>query len=325
MANLSLTASCNRACSFCFAADAMESHEGATYLPLDVVESSFDFLTRSRIPEARLLGGEPTIHPDFDRIVDRALERGFRLLVFSGGLIPARALRKLESVPEHLLSVLVNVIAPGGRASEIARQEEVFRRLGRRVILGVTIDAPAVELRFLLDLIERFDLGRTVRLGLGHPILEGGNSHVHPRHYPEVGRRTAEFGLAAQRHGVRLSFDCGWVPCMFPDGAMEALGLTSNEVGLRCNPILDLLPDGKFISCYPLATHAVEPLPLYSDAAAVRAAFIARQEPDRHFRLYKECETCDWRARGECTGGCLAASLRRVRRRQFDVEVTHAH
>jgi MoaA/NifB/PqqE/SkfB family radical SAM enzyme len=326
MANLSLTASCNRACSFCFAADAMESHEGATYMPLEVVESSLDFLTRSHIPEARLLGGEPTIHPDFDRIVDRALERGFRLLVFSGGLIPPRALRKLEAIPEHLLSVLINVIPPdGGKASEIARQEEVFRRLGRRVILGITIDSPSLNLGFLLDLIERFDLGRTVRLGLAHPILEGGNSYLHPRYYPEVGKRTTEFGLAAERRGVRLSFDCGWVPCMFPEGAMDALGVTANEVGLRCNPILDLLPDGKFISCYPLATHATVPLPLYDDAAAVRAAFISRQESDRQFMLYKDCETCDWRARGECTGGCLSASLRRVRRRPFAVEVPDAH
>jgi hypothetical protein len=106
---------------------------------------------------------------------------------------------------------------------------------------------------------------------------------------------------------------------MFPPGAMQALGLTTIEVGLRCSPILDLLPNGTFISCYPLAAHATEPLA--GDAAAVRARFITRQAPDRTFMLYKHCVECDWRARGECTGGCLSASLRQLRRREFAVAV----
>lgn len=324
MANLSLTATCNRSCAFCFAADSMASHTGAAPMPLDLVESAFDFLERSGVPEARLLGGEPTIHPDFDEILDRALARGLRLLVFSGGLIPGRALRKLEAIPDDQLSVLINVIPPGTRrTSEEARQQEVFQRLGRRVVLGVTIDSPAVDLWFLFDLIERYGLAPMVRLGLGHPILNAENGHLHARHYPEVGKRTTEFGVAARTRGIALSFDCGWVPCMFPPGAMTALGLTAEDVGLRCSPILDLLPDGSFISCYPLATHAAEPLPLHRNADSVRASFVGRQQADRAFMLYKDCEACEWRARGECTGGCLSASLRRVRHRDFSVEVPH--
>lgn len=325
MANLSLTATCNRSCSFCFAAESMETHEGNTYMPLEIVESAFDLLGRSNIPEARLLGGEPTLHPGFDTIVDRALARGFRVVVFSGGLIPPRALRKLESLTPDQAMVLLNVIPPGtGRASEEARQRHVFERLGRRVVLGVTIDSPAVDLWFLLDLIERFDLARTVRLGLGHPILAADNAHLHPRHYPEVGRRTTEFGLAARDRGITLSFDCGWVPCMFPPGSMAMLGLTEQEVGLRCSPILDLLPNGSFVSCYPLAAHASEPLAAHENTASVRDAFIRHQEPDRPFMLYKECGPCEFRARGACSGGCLAASLRRTRHRDFAVEVADA-
>lgn len=324
MANLSLTAACNRSCSFCFAAESMETHEGATYMPLEVVESAFDLLTRSEIPEARLLGGEPTIHPDFEAIVARALARGFRLLVFSGGMIPERALRALERVPEGRLSVLINTIAPGtGKPAEERRQRHVFARLRRRVVPGVTIDSPGFDLTFLIDLIERHDLARTVRLGLGHPILGADNTSLHPRHYPEVGRRTTEFGLAARDRGIALSFDCGWVPCMFPPGAMAALGLTENEVGLRCSPILDLLPDGSFISCYPLAAHAEEAMTAHHDAASVRAAFVQRQHADRSFMLYKDCEACEWRAQGACTGGCLSASLRRTRHRDFAIEVPH--
>lgn len=325
MANLSLTATCNRSCSFCFASESMDTHEGATYMPLTVVESAFDLLERSQIAEARLLGGEPTLHPEFDAIVDRALARQLRVLVFSGGLIAPKPLRKLAGIPPDRLSVLINVIAPGsGRAAEEARQREVFEQLGSRVVLGVTIDTPAVDLFFLIDLIETYQLARVVRLGLGHPILGADNTHLHPRHYPEVGRRTTEFGLEARARGIALSFDCGWVPCMFPAGAMAALGLTEREVGLRCSPILDVLPDGSLISCYPLATHATERLADHATSASIRDAFVEQQATDRAFRLYKDCESCYWRAQGQCTGGCLSASLRRTRHRDFSVEVADA-
>ena len=221
-----------------------------------------------------------------------------------------------------MLSLLLNVIEPtteNGR--ETARQDVVLRRLGRRVTLGVTIDSPAVRLGFLLELIESYDLARIVRLGLAHPTLNGSNTHLHPRHYPEVGRRVSEFGFMAMERGVRLDFDCGWVPCMFPEGALEALGKGPDEVGLRCSPILDLLPDGQVISCYPLSSHAATELPPARDANSLRQHFVERQQPDRGFMLYRECESCGWRARGECTGGCLSASLGRLRYRDFSITV----
>lgn len=325
MANLSLTATCNRTCSFCFATDAMEAHAPSEkYMPLEDVDAALDFLLRSKIPEARLLGGEPTLHPQFDTIVDRVLARGLRLLVFSGGIIPEKALVRLERIPPSLLTVLLNVVPPDtGRPHEIARQEDVMRRLGHRLILGVTIDSPSVRLEFLLDLIERHGLGPVVRLGLGHPTLGGSNTSLHPRQYPEVGRRVARFGMLARERGVRLEFDCGWVPCMFPEGVLAAWGTGFDEVGLRCSPILDLMPDGQVISCYPLAAHKTTELPLHRDAASLRAHFTLQQANDRHFMLYRECDTCGWRARGECTGGCLSASLGRARDREFSLEVAN--
>jgi radical SAM protein with 4Fe4S-binding SPASM domain len=323
MANIALTATCNRACSFCFATDAMESQpEPGKFMSVEQFDQALDFLVRSQIPEARLLGGEPTLHPEFESFVDRALARGLRLVVFSGGMIPEKALRRLERVPADTLTLLLNVIDPGGKEpQQLTRQEQVLRRLGTRIVLGVTLDSPAVQLGFLLEMIEQYGLARSVRLGLAHPALTGGNSYLHPRHYPEVGRRVTEFGLEAQRRGVRLEFDCGWVPCMFPEGALVALGKTPDDVGLRCSPILDLLPDGQMISCYPLATHATAALASDHDARQLRAHFVLRQQNDRQLMLYRECEQCSWRARGECTGGCLSASLRRLRRREFSVSV----
>ncbi len=300
-------------------------HSPSNYMSPEHFEETLDFVVRSGMTEARLLGGEPTIHPRFNDLVDRTLARGLRLAVFSGGLIPETVLVRLEAMPATQISVLMNVIQPrNGVPAEVARQADVMRRLGPKVILGVTIDSPSTDIWFLLDLIAQYDLARIVRLGLGHPTLGGANTSLHPRHYPEVGRRVTEFGLAAHEQGVGLDFDCGWVPCMFPDGALAALGKTCSDVGLRCNPILDVMPDGQVISCYALSAHSSEPFSSTHDAAWYRTTFTERQEPDRRIMLYQACDSCAWRARGECTGGCLSASLGRLRRREFDIAVPEA-
>jgi len=324
MANLAITARCNRDCSYCFAMDTLEKLDAKTsMMSMEVFDRSLRFLQRSGIDEVRLLGGEPTVHPEFGAMVDLALERGFRIVVFSGGLIPERALDKLAAIPGDRLSVLVNVFDPrDATESDLSRQGDVYGRLGSRVMLGLNIASPAVEPDFMLRLIKLYGLRKRVRLGLAHPILGGENVSLHPRHYPEVGTRVTDFGLRALRDGVTIEFDCGWVPCMFPEGALEMLRKGPDEVGLRCNPILDTMPDGQVISCFPLAPHGTETLSDQETAAGLRSRFETRQRPDRGHMLYQKCVTCDWRARGECTGGCLSASLGRRRSDSFSLTIS---
>jgi hypothetical protein len=225
--NLSIIARCNRRCSYCFATEPLaDAGLADQVMSWETFENALDYLERSDISQVKLLGGEPTLHRDFARMVDRALERGFNLLVFSGGLMPEVPLRRLEQVPADRLTVLVNVLAPGeGRPSEYRRQADVYRRLSRRVLLGYNITAPDAPFDFLLDLIREHDLRRTIRLGLAHPILVGSNRFLHARDYREVGRRVAEFDAQARRLGfeVDFAFDCGWVPCMFPEAFLESL------------------------------------------------------------------------------------------------------
>ncbi|MEZ5397868.1 MAG: radical SAM protein [Bryobacterales bacterium] len=315
MANISIASRCNRDCSYCFAMETLDHvDEASSFMSIETFRKTLDFLIRSQINEARLLGGEPTIHPRFSEFVDLALDCGMTVTIFSGGLIPNKVLEKLESIPTEQIGVLVNVIPPSEPTPTARdRQAEVFRRLGQRIVLGLNIDSPSVDLWFLLDLIAEYNLAPSIRLGLAHPILGGTNRYLHPRQYPEVGRRVAAFGLEALARGVQLGFDCGWVPCMFPDGALETLGKGPDEVGLRCNPIIDILPNGQTISCYPLANHSQQSLPMTHDAFWLRSEFIDEQKSDRAVMLYKECAACEWRARGECTGGCLAGSMRRLR------------
>jgi len=80
---LLLTESCNLRCSHCYveAGPAVGAH-----MPWHIVESAFDLLGDLGIDDVRLTGGEPSIHPEFDRILDGAQRRQVRLGLVSNGV-----------------------------------------------------------------------------------------------------------------------------------------------------------------------------------------------------------------------------------------------
>lgn len=301
MANISLTTACNRDCVYCFAG--AQRRSGVSQMSLGTFERALDFLQRSGIDEARLLGGEPTLHPEFPRFAEMALERGLRVRVFSNGLMPEPALRWIES---HDVAVLLNTNESGDVPPSL-------RRLGTRVTLGFNIYTPTFDPAFLLDLIREHGLAPSIRFGLAHPIASASNRFLHPVHYQAVGTRLARFHEEARAAGVELSFDCGFVPCMFPPGFLDALGPAAADIGTRCSPILDVLPDGQVVSCYPLATLAREPLPDRETAADLRGRFSETFSGYRRLGVFRECAACEVRQRTRCNGGCLSASIQRLR------------
>lgn len=80
---LLLTESCNLSCQHCY----VKAGPGVgQHMPLHVVELAFDLLADLGIDDIRLTGGEPSIHPEFDRIIASARHRGIRLGLVSNGI-----------------------------------------------------------------------------------------------------------------------------------------------------------------------------------------------------------------------------------------------
>lgn len=320
MANLAVSGTCNLSCDFCFAADHMRATRDRPALPflsLEAFDDRLDFLDRSGIDEVRLIGGEPTLHPRFDDLVRRAVDRGKEVVVFTHGVMPRRALAALAALPAEACRVVVNMNAHGGAGSDSAnisaRRLATIRRLGPRVVLGHTIQRVDFDLSELIALVRAHGCRPRIRLGLAHVMLSGGNAFLHPKHYPAVGRRVAAAASAAGAAGIRLELDCGFVRCMFTDDDVAALRRSGTEIGLHCGPILDIDVGGRVIHCFPLAERVGTPLTLADDASALRDALARQVAGYRRAGVYRECQACAFRERGECTGGCLSFTIRRFR------------
>jgi len=333
VANLAITTICNQHCAYCFTVDHLGDdlrsnggsgeQAGAQFLSMDDFASRLDFLHRSGIKQVRLLGGEPTLHPQFSDLVELVRMKGMQVVVFTNGLVPESALECLASLPPDQCTVMVNVNQPGetGPDGSHERRLDTARRLGQRALLGFNIYRPDFQLDFLLPLIAEAGCKPAIRLGMAQPCLSGDNEYIHPNQYRAIALKIVRAARLAANSGVSLDFDCGFVRCMFSGADLDALRAGGTKVGWRCNPILDIDLNGDVIHCFPLSRLVRLPLTPGSDAAAMREAFEERTGPYRQAGVFKECSTCHFKSVGECPGGCLATTLRRFRHTPFALEM----
>lgn len=321
MANISITAECNQSCACCFARGTFAEGESPE-MSQEAFEAALDLLERSEVGQMRLLGGEPTLHPSFPRMLEQATERDLEVLVFSNGLIPEQSLTALEKIDEGAVKVLVNVTAgPGNEAGD--GQKVALARLGKRAIVGANISRPGMPLRDLLEAIDRFDLSRVIRLGLAQPRAEGDNRWLHPRLYRVVGEEIAGLMRMAAERDVELQFDCGFVPCMFPQSALDTISGLDPPLGMRCGAIPDILPDGRVIACYPLSSLAHVKMADGASLEALREQLNGKLAAYRSVQVYGECVGCPLLADDRCRGGCLSAAMQRMRRGPFELAQEH--
>ncbi|NWJ47022.1 MAG: radical SAM protein [Chloroflexi bacterium] len=318
MTNLLVTRVCNLKCPYCFAGEHMQEAKAAAvppYISLDDFDKRLDFLERSGIEEARLIGGEPTLHPNFPELVRRARERNKQVVVFSNGLMPEVALSVLENLPKEVCQILINMNASSHLSGPDEREQawrlKTLKRLGPRAMPGFTIYTTDFSLDYLLPIISETECRKAIRLGLAQAIYGGDNNYLHPKQYSIVGEKIAHFSEVAATAGVRIEFDCGFVPCMFSETNLETLRQARAAVAWRCSPILDIGLDGQALHCFPSGGKFHVSWGDGSDTTSLRNALSDRVKPFRVAGIYKECSTCRFKLEGECQGGCLAATLRR--------------
>jgi radical SAM protein with 4Fe4S-binding SPASM domain len=284
-------------------------------MPMATFQKTLDFLERSNISQARLLGGEPTQHPNFEKMTRVALKRGFNLLLFSNGHMPDETISFLSTVPENRITLLVNLSSGDHKNcwGMSKRQKKVLRCMGDQTIVGINIYRPKVRIDGLLDVIGTYQLKPVVRIGIAHPCISKTNDHLYPHEYQPVGRHLITFGRDAEKRGVTIEFDCGVVPCMFPEDPYNVFKKSTADLGQRCNPVLDILPDGSVASCFPLTNWLRFPMPDNKDADWLRARFEQKLLPYHNIGIFKDCSICELFKGKHCRGGCIATAITRLR------------
>lgn len=324
MANLMISDVCNLDCSYCFAREHMQAVKQEhlpRFISLEAFTERLDLLDRLGIGEARLIGGEPTLHPRFVELVELARQRGKKIAVFSHGVLSEAALDCLAALPPEECSLLVNMNAAGRQpAREAARRYQVLQRLGPRVLTGYNIYQVDFNADQLLPLILETGCRKAIRLGLAQPSLGAHNQCLHPKQYTLIAPGIVRLAQNAHQHGIRLEFDCGFVRCMFSDEQLLTLQVAGVKAGWHCGPVPDIDLSGRALHCFPLANSIAASIGCIINLDDLIEALSAQTRLHRIAGIYRECSNCQFKLGGECRGGCLANTL--LRFRQSSLQVT---
>ncbi len=267
-----------------------------------------------------LLGGEPTLHPQFVHFVLYLLARNFHVNVFTSGIMSedklAEARASLKGIDTQQLTFVCNLNDPASSfPSETGRIQDFLETFGVQTSLSFNIYRTDFTMDFLFEYIERFKLKRHVRLGLAHPIPGEHNQYIPPEEFGTMVDQLFSFMPQFERFDVSPGFDCGFPLCVFTDEQLgRLLRIQKGEgSGIRfvCNPALDVGADMAVWSCFPLARYKRRSLYEFNSANEVREHYKALHVQVRQERggVFPACTTCVHRANEHCAGGCLAHIL----------------
>lgn len=281
-------------------------------ISLENVQTYIDFLVRSNYPALRLLGGEPTIHPQFTDIVDMGLQAGRNIVVFTNALWSNRVLEYLaQDRTRANVKFVVNIHEKKNRhGNETDRVEKSLAVGGGRTMLGFNIYQRFFNLRFVIDLINRFKLQRKVRLGLSSPIAGKSNAFLQGKELYAIGERLLDQLEILEQNDILAEFDCGWQLCMFQEKRYGTLFKATNNFNASCISIIDVGPDLTAWPCFPLSGLLNVKLTDFQNREELIRYYDSTLPFLRRLGSTDNCTDCKYGRRDQCSGGCMARSIR---------------
>jgi hypothetical protein len=307
MANLMLTTACNFRCPYCFGLDLFGKAAPRQYMRLELFHELLAWIDRANVPgmSIHLMGGEPTLHPQFTEMAEELARRGRRMVVFSNAAAPLNEMLLRRTVAAGARWI-INCNPPEtyrDNQLEILRQH--LRVLGQAACITFNLTDGETPFQYVLDYIEDYELTRAVKIGITLPTLEHRNEFAQWDKLPAIAEQVMKLLRELRARSISLEFECGVPYCLFNEEQHKALG---DVLVSHCGSRLDITPTGEVINCLPLYRVAAVPFDRFRDYSQAREWFGRMQAPYRQVGSEARCLFCADRLAGRCSA-CLARGM----------------
>lgn len=309
MPNINITSICNRSCPYCFAMDSKKAgeYDNHIFMTIDNIQKAMSFLKKSEYHTFSIIGGEPTLHPQFKDIINLAMDEGFKVFIFTNGICRKSIATFLGAFPDDKIGILVNVNHPDSYSEgEYAKLNYSLSQFGVKASLGFNIYLLNYDFTFFIDLIEKHNSQKIIRIGLTHPILNRDNSYIHTENYPKIAEILVEQAEICDQHDIRIGMDCGFVLCMFSTEQLGKLTKFGAEISFECKPVIDIGAKLDCWSCFPLFSWKRVNIEDFENITDIIEYFNQQQLLYHRSGIYKQCFNCRYLMRGQCKGGCVS-------------------
>ncbi len=322
--NILITNFCNQNCPFCFASLEMANKNIKKAIELDQFKKVVLAYKQMGVATIKLLGGEPTLHPQFKEIITFSQNHFNQIHIFTNGIFPPPLLQFLLNHSQKL-SFTFNLSTPGFNHNPNLQNliSSNIRQLNPKTHLTLSFTfLPSTQPKDLLtpSIKKLLPYFHTIRLGIANPIANTSNFYT-VANFPKVGHLLEQLvpQLLQINPKLTITTNCGFTRCMFTDQQFKILsqhiptlnlfGCWGKQAGLDINPNLETY------QCFPLSPLKRSQLnpqkSLPDQIQTQRKDFLTHRLQLWKKHLPPKCQTCPFwgLTPGKCPGPCLGFSL----------------
>jgi len=313
--NLVLTPSCNKGCSYCFASKfRAESKDVMTFDTLKDIVSKTDQVIK-------LIGGEPTIHPEFLKFINYLVDQNREFVIISNFLFTEEVLKGLMEVLIRS-KVHIGFLINSTELDEKNRMEKFKRnynmiysllyKLGKEDTMscGITFDNNrSIEyyMTYYDYLIENLVAIERMRLSINFPGAQKDKGDFYVINNKELGKKFVAMAMKSMSIKAPISVDCIIFPCMFSREDYKFLNKFFNPRSICDGAPADLFPNMTLSHGYPLKESISINLNKYTNYETAASELKLRYDIlESTVELPEECKVCRFNKEGLCHGPCLA-------------------
>lgn len=319
--NVLITNRCNASCQYCFLKDDLVEKSGRgdeiTLEDFALLLNYADHLISIGVTDSlNLMGGEPTLHPQFFEIFKMALTYRSRNLnfipinIFSNGLFSHET---AELIKREACPIMINVNYPDNYSDSdwsllkknlsIVADSKSSEPL---LTLSLNIDRPGRNFGYLLELAKQFNI-KKIRADLSRPNPNRSNTFVDMEQIPEVIPSLLNFIKKCNSLGITVNMDCALPICCISNKQLQDFAENNVELGFKCSGGIDVTPNLEFWHCAPLRSISFGKITDYANGNEIVNEIERKTHHLRwHVESKKECNSCKWLSVRVCQGGCLS-------------------
>lgn len=317
--NIYPTDYCNRRCPFCKLTGVLTTQENRVDMTMKDVDRIINFCKRSRVSQIRILGGEPSHHPQIVDLIERIFEKSLSVgIIFTNGIFDNDEL--IKCILRHHIPVNMNCFPKDEyKDGQLELVHENMRQLflesadlkgmvGPKLVrtnnatLSITFYKPGQEYQYIIDTCLKYKVD-SIRWAVSHSSLTQENRHIHFGLLREMVPLMLNFVKDAIKTGISTCVECGLVPCILSKEEYGFFSRFVNGFTFTCEPILDVFPD--------LSVHYCMGMPIVSRITqnnTLSQILLEQTIISEHFRKRprsKACLKCEWWQKKICQGYCL--------------------
>lgn len=313
MANVAILNYCNLKCPYCFADDMIK--EKSTSISIEDYRKTLEYLARTPENHVGIIGGEPTLHPYFDQILQETnkycVELNTGATLFTNGIELDKYMPKIGD----RIGILVNCNSPKTVSEDLYSKmmdtlEHCYMMswFDHRVNIGCNIYPGLDDYSYIWGIIDKYHINH-----LRTSVVSPGGCYQSMRdnklkYYMTMKPIYVKFCEDAIKHHCKLNMDCGHIPsCYFSMEEKEIIREATDryEPFQFCEPVIDIY-NYKAIPCFGQFCEGVD-IRDFENIIEVRRYLTAKYTlPHVDRNHYGKCATCKKAELLQCSGGCLS-------------------